>query len=211
MDIQLSGLDAYTDDIWEKLPEDRYAFKYHRENPLPDNVFDEIGNIFAKNYVQDRFSLYLNHRHFDLEPGESLVESGAIATPWPLRDASDALRANIAAKTWAFLDDKLVPFEFSFPATAEDFKSNHVPSQFIDELGAFLHAHDLTSRFGLTLLPKDMSTESGSLYETTIGRVSVQLPKNDSSPEEIVDVGWKFDALGRKIVRLCVRCCTGHG
>jgi len=165
----------------------------------------------VKNHVQDRFSLYLNHRHFGLEPGECVVECGAVATPWPLRDASDALKANIAAKTWAFFDDKLVPFEFSFPATAERFESNTVPSQFVNELGAFLSAHSLTSRFGITVLPKDMSTEeSQSMYETTIGRVSVLVPKDDSSGEQTADVGWKFNAFGNKIVRECVFCCKGH-
>jgi len=45
MDIQLGGLDAYTDDIWEKLPEDKYSFKENRENPLSESIFHEIGSV----------------------------------------------------------------------------------------------------------------------------------------------------------------------
>jgi hypothetical protein len=57
-----------------------------------------------------------------------------------------------------------------------------------------------------------MSTEEFQMmYETTVGRVSVQVPKDDSSGEEIVDVGWKFDAFGNKIVGECMNCCKYHG
>lgn len=167
--------------------------------------------IFIKHNVHKDFSLYLNRRHFDLEPGESLVECGAIATPWPLREVDDALKDKIAAKSWAFFDDKLLPFEFSFDPEVKRPQHNVVPSLFIDELGGFLRTHNLAGQFGITKMDPSISLEeSRSMIETNIGRVSVLVPKNDLEGG-VANVGWQFDLDGNKVVRGCKYCCSVHG
>jgi hypothetical protein len=39
LDIQPGGLDAYTDDIWEKLLKTNTSFKDNRENPLSEGTW----------------------------------------------------------------------------------------------------------------------------------------------------------------------------
>ncbi|KAK0703093.1 hypothetical protein B0T26DRAFT_756666 [Lasiosphaeria miniovina] len=105
--IQLAGLEAYNEGTWTRLAEDRLAFAQSRGNPLSESVWSETGQIFVKNGVHDRLSLYVAHRHFALNLGEAVVESGNVATPWPLQPASEAVRTTVAAKSWMFVDGKL--------------------------------------------------------------------------------------------------------
>ncbi|KAI0467027.1 hypothetical protein F4859DRAFT_526091 [Xylaria cf. heliscus] len=189
--MQLAGLEAFTDDVWQQVPDHRVAFREYHENPLDNAQFEKLRQIFLKHHVEDRFGLILNHRHFDLRPGESLVECGAAATPWLLRDAPNIVRARVFPKTWGFFGGSLTPYEFGFSETPGHGVSPHVPLQFVTDLDEFLHSNALASRFGITALRE---TEGGSeatrMYETTIGRVSISVPQDaEQSNEDLV----KFD------------------
>ena len=136
-----------------------------------------------------------------------------MATPWPLHKASDNIRTRVAAKSWAFLDDKLAPFEFRFSNAEGPYEPvTHIPTQFVEDLGAFLREHDLTKRFGISLLPDNLSTDRvGVMHETTLGRVSFQIPSTGLE-EDVVKVAWQFDSEGRKVVASCRSCsCILHG
>jgi hypothetical protein len=211
MVVQLGGLDAYTDDVWERLPSDTFAFQRHREDPVEDSTFEDIGNIFVRNNIHDRLLLYLNHRHFHLQPGESVVEYGDVTTPWTLKEAPDAVKAGISGKTWAFFEEGLRPTEFSYSASGGQTYLNTVSSEFVDELGTYLRNHELQGRFGLTALYKHEDPEAmKGVYETTMGRVSIQVPKGDDPPDGTVEVAWKFDENGRRAVWGCLKCCNAH-
>jgi hypothetical protein len=45
MDVKLGGLEAYTDDIWDRIPDDVSAFKDHEINPTDESTYDEIGYV----------------------------------------------------------------------------------------------------------------------------------------------------------------------
>jgi len=43
MDIQLAGLEAYTDDVWDWLPSDASAFTINNGNPVDETHLAAIG------------------------------------------------------------------------------------------------------------------------------------------------------------------------
>ena len=167
-------------------------------------------SIFIKNKVHNSMLLSLNHHHFLLQPGESLVEYGDVATPWQLSGLdAKALRDGISGKTWAFFGDKLLPIEFRYSPNKT--QPPAVPVEFVEELGNYLHNHDLANRFGITLCDTDRAVNNRSMYETTVGQVSVQVPRDTTDSEDIVWVAWKFSHDGRKVVLGCKLCCKIHG
>ncbi|KAL3468900.1 hypothetical protein BJX99DRAFT_265715 [Aspergillus californicus] len=214
MSIQLGGLESYSDTLWARLPDDEIAFKRAKETPMSEETFNAIGQIFVKNNVQHRIMLYLSHRHFELSSGESVVEYGNVATPWMLKTCPESIKAGISGRTWAFFDGDLRPTEFVYDPSGQDSSTAAVvPAEFVEELGAFLREHNLEDRFGLTTCsdeeiknPEAMK----SMYETTMGRVSVMVPKEEDFQRDVVNVAWKFDGEGSRVSRDCFRCCRTH-
>jgi hypothetical protein len=136
-----------------------------------------------------------------------------VATPWQLRRASDNIRARVGAKSWAFLDDKLAPFEFRFSDAEDPYDTvTSIQTQFVEELGAFLREHSLNKRFGISLFPNNPSTGPvRTMHETTLGRVSFQIPSTGLK-EDVVKVAWQFDSEGGRAVAYCRGCkCIIHG
>ncbi|OCL07888.1 hypothetical protein AOQ84DRAFT_389217 [Glonium stellatum] len=209
MEVQLAGLDAYIDDIWGKLPTDSVAFKREHINVLEDEFLEDIGKIFARNKVQDRLGLYVNHRHFELQSGERLVEYGAVQTPWQLHNAAADVKARVTPKTWAFFEDKLIPTEFKYATGVEAVQPIHVPAEFLNEFRAYIDAKNLTSRLGISTRSDD-AWDPQSMFELTVGRVSIIVPNEQFPEHDVTHVGWFFDADGAKVARDCIRCFA-HG
>jgi hypothetical protein len=41
-DIKLAGLEAFTDDVWQQVPDHRDAFRDDREDPLDEARFEKL-------------------------------------------------------------------------------------------------------------------------------------------------------------------------
>jgi len=147
----------------------------------------------------------VNHRHFGLEPGERLVEYGTIQTPWQLRNAANEVKSCIAPKTWAFHGETLMPTEFKFSPDSEAAQSIEVPIDFLGELRGYLEAHGLTNLLGISTYP-DNEIDPRTVFELTVGRVSMIVPNNRFPDETVVHVGWFFDESGAKVARDCLKC-----
>jgi hypothetical protein len=71
-----------------QTPEIGPAVKAFEAQGAENLIIPLIGPVFAKHGMMDRFCLCLVHRHFDLSPGEVLVEtvandcSKSVAMPW---------------------------------------------------------------------------------------------------------------------------------
>jgi hypothetical protein len=89
-----------------------------------------LREFFARKKVQNRLGVYLNHRHFDLMSGERFIAYGSVQIPWQLRSADGDVKARIAAKAGAFLEDVLIPPEFTFATDPEDAQPVQVPEGF---------------------------------------------------------------------------------
>lgn len=158
--------------------------------------------------------LYLSRRHFQLEPGESVVEYGNVATPWMVRECPQSVQAGITGRTWAFFGGELRPTEFVYdPSGQNSTAATIVPAAFVEELGVYLRENKLEDYYGLTACSDEESRNPeamNGMYETTMGRVSVTVPKGEDLPSEVVDVAWKFDGDGNRVSRACWRCCRKH-
>jgi hypothetical protein len=184
-----------------------------RLGTLPFIIIETIlmvgSKIFARNKVQDRFGLYLNHRHFLLQQGERLVEYGNVQTPMQLSSASPDMMARVVPKTWGFFDGSLVPFEFKFASSAEALRPTFAPSQFLSDLQSYLDTNGLASRFGILSRVDHHDFDPQGYFEMTVGRVSMMVPNEDFPDKDITHVAWFFDENGAKIAKDCYRC-EGH-
>jgi hypothetical protein len=89
----------------------------------------------------------LNHRHFDLEPGEKLFERENIATPWLLDGALEYFTIPFIGPTWTFIDGDLLLYEYIYCGDSAE-EQLQPPFDFTHELHAMLIAHNLVGRLG---------------------------------------------------------------
>jgi hypothetical protein len=94
----------------------------------------------------------LNHRHFDLEDDEKLVERGYISTPWPLRHAPQYVTSRISPRTWAFIDGKMEPYEYMYREDTSE-EQFTLPPDFVSALHGALEKHSMLDRLGEYLNP----------------------------------------------------------
>jgi hypothetical protein len=92
--------------------------------------------------LEGRLCIVFNHRHFDLEPDEKLVERENIATPWLPDGAPEYITNPIIGPTWTFIDGDLLLYEYVY---CGDSAEEHLqpPSAFAHELHAMLIAHNV--------------------------------------------------------------------
>jgi len=165
----------------------------------------DCGKVFFNHSLQKTHGLVLLHRHFDLSPGEFMVEYRGTATPWPL-DAHLPIGAAIRPTTWAVTDGAMKPYEFEFIPGAEDIGDHRdtIDPKFVQELHDLLDERDLLSIFGVVKLPSgaDMIRDA---YEITVGRSSVTFPGGDMNKG--VGAMWRFEDDGTGIcARVCSQC-----
>jgi hypothetical protein len=103
--------------------------------------------LFKKHDLEKRLCVVLNHRHFDLEPGEKLVERGYIATPWLLDGAPEYIKNRIIGRTWTVIDKDILPYEYMYCEEPVE-EPLQLTSDFTHELYALLDSHGLVDQLG---------------------------------------------------------------
>ena len=165
------------------------------------------------------FALVLLHRHFQLAPNERLVEYNDVAAPWQVDAPLRHLMSHIYPKSWAFIDQKLCPYEFGFEAdAAAPVPFCQISEAFIKDLGTMLLKYNLTRVFGLGWAPAEANTTSigKQVMEFTTGRANITVAKHQA--DAYIEASWKFadkeQGLGgdfKTRMRGCIRCCSFHG
>ncbi|KIX10552.1 uncharacterized protein Z518_01635 [Rhinocladiella mackenziei CBS 650.93] len=174
----------YSDEVFKRIPYAVDVFQWVRDNPMPDAVVEQLRVVFIKHRVYDHFGLSIIHRHYDLEPGERVVELENVATPWRVPDADkmSIFGGHIVPKNWAYLDGLLHPFEFQYRPEATN-PHPEVPcltTAFVAELHHVLALHDLLGVYGLALLPENAQDETApGRLEFTAGRANITIPFPD--------------------------------
>jgi hypothetical protein len=89
-------------------------FDQARRAGSPDLAFSHaFAALLAQYGYKDRYGLALLHRHFDLEPGETLLETPAGSRATRLAPVAQADLATSAVPTlWRAGDDRLRPIQY---------------------------------------------------------------------------------------------------
>ncbi|KAH8878716.1 hypothetical protein GQ53DRAFT_81783, partial [Thozetella sp. PMI_491] len=111
---------AYEPEAFNRLPLLTDAVK--RFDALDGDAFvaTAVRELFVRHEVDRTFGLALLHRHFELQPGERLVDYGGTSVPWHLGKISKDIRPC----NWALGDDVIRPYEFRYspgPDAGPDF------------------------------------------------------------------------------------------
>lgn len=174
-------------------------------------------NVFNKFKVERELGLTLIHRHFDLLPGERLVEYENVATPWVMSEVSPLLRGRIHAKRWAFVNDSLYPYEFNFSSHPMDSEYEFNP-EFLAAFSSVLREQNLETTLGLAHTPESTwRAGNASLVEFTAGRTSVLVPMTPELENAfLTEAQWVFPCIWDPVKdegirsRFCMVKCLGH-
>lgn len=179
--------------------------------------------IFEQHDVQSRIGLTLLHHHFEIGPGEKVVEYGNVSTPWVVPDDNrivGRLFTGFAVpRSWRFQDGNLRPYEYGFNVEGENlYDTRELPPRFVEDVKTFLEANGLDDTLGLCT----MGTSNDARVEKTIGRVSITVPMETvvqtgpplvrSHMNDYTEAVWSFDCIAGvessviKLARYCLWC-----
>nr|QOD95034.1 HhpV [Paecilomyces variotii] len=182
------SIGEYSVDHFQNLP----SLEIARTNFMKLNGDDLVKDVFKKFFIEqgmDRtFGLAMLHRHFDLEPGEMLVDYEGTSVPWNAGHVSGMKPPQPAI--WAVSSDgEFKPTEFYF-SEGEGLTIGEEELRFMKRFQELLHEHKVTQSFGLCRYPGD---DFNGLCEITHGRANINLKPNDW-PKDLsaVDTAWFF-------------------
>ncbi|CEJ81040.1 hypothetical protein VHEMI01192 [[Torrubiella] hemipterigena] len=137
------------------------------------NHVEWFKDFFVKYGMERRFGLAMMHRHFDLAPGERLVEYLGTSTPW---SGSSVGMNEPQPSMWAFDEDGLLrPTEYHYSAIIVDgFDQKEL--EFLAKLKPELDMRGLANLFGVARYPGDNFRGS---CEFTQGRANINLQPKD--------------------------------
>ncbi|KAF5712166.1 phosphotransferase enzyme family domain-containing protein [Fusarium mundagurra] len=151
-----------------------------------NDLVDEFGTLFKQHKAEHAFGLILNHRHFDMNPDERLVEYRGTSVPWT------RLLDKAKPSSWLFAEDgNCLPYEFHYSpdAAGDESESPNDPkyNEFIRSFNSLLHQKDAVGLFGPCVYP-------GDDFE---GRVEIRANTNlhpDDAPKALVSTpaAWFF-------------------
>jgi len=175
----------------------------------------ELRDIYERHQVGDRLGLVLLHRHFSIEDHEHVVEYGHVSTPWPLLPESPFAGGQTVPRSWRFIDQTPVPYEFGFNHPQEQlYDVDGLPDLFVDDVARFLKDTSLDAVLGVCTLGPEIGR---GRIETTRGRVSITVPISDELNARLLDSDhtpavWAFGCnIGMenttiKLARACWVC-----
>ncbi|GMG10430.1 unnamed protein product [Aspergillus oryzae] len=168
------SIGEYSVDHFQTLP----SLEVARTNFVKLNGDDLVKDVFKKFFVEqgmDRtFGLAMLHRHFDLEPGEMLVDYQGKSVPWSAGHVSGMKPPQPAI--WAVSSDgafKQTEFYFS---EEKGLTIGEKELRFMKRFQELLREHKVTQSFGLCRYPGD---DFNGLCEITHGRANINLKPND--------------------------------
>lgn len=205
-DITMMITQETSTELFNNLPHVNLVFPYLAANPLSINIIEELryvhGNlvtsdtsswhrsVFLRHGAAQHYGLSIVHRHFELGPGEMLVEYGNVSAPWQIPSIIPILKGRVLPRNWAFVGGALQPYEYRF-LSEEQYKQEdelEMSEAFIDNLYDVLAKHGLENVYGPALLPADAHNEAmPPKLEFTAGRSNVTVPFTGQVEEALVE------------------------
>jgi len=218
----------FSTSFYNNVPYLYHALSEFREKHA-ESLILELGAIFVKHNVWDKYCVSINHNHFKIEEGEILVEvesldlAKTVALPWAVIDGTAKPCDNekdiwtefhlvkqpfIVPRSWAMDENGVLqPFEFSTSPNSEFLTPS---KEFTKDIYGFLKRTNLVRILGIRAISSDEST-----YETTPKgkRANVtSIGWYEGNPNDMVQVSWRFNSLGglKDGTEFCGLVCTHY-
>jgi len=213
---------AYESRIFKNLNEFNLAKQCLHERQ--ENLA-ELGNIICSHHLHEIVGIGLLHKHFDLEPGERLVEefvgNSSYIKPCSEEECSDSIPYLWKAELAPGGDDwRYYPLEFancSSAGVAQKAEAVMSNRDFLLEMTAKLDELELANTFGLALFHREaMKLDEGEiLVEMTDeqNRILTCAPVavEQMAQETLTQTLWQFSpSQTAHVVSQCYRHCIQH-
>ncbi|KAF2844423.1 hypothetical protein T440DRAFT_327514 [Plenodomus tracheiphilus IPT5] len=152
---------------------------------LVKNVFHDF---FINNGMERTFGLAMPHRHFDILPGQVMVNYNGTSTAWNATPGEGMDKPQPAS--WSFSSTgELLPIEFSY-SKGHKVEIGEKETAFVADFKRLLDEKNLTKMFGLCEYPGD---DFEGTCEITMGSANINLKPKDY-PEGLkgADTAWFF-------------------
>jgi hypothetical protein len=202
---------GYSHDYFHSLPDLNSA----RDNFLklngPKLVEDVFKDFFIANGMDRTFGLAMPHRHFDILPGQMIVNYNGTSTAWNASPGEGMDEPQPAI--WSFSSSgEFVPHEFRY-SKGHKFEMGEKERAFVAKFKRLLDEKNVAGMFGLCEYPGD---DFEGTCEITMFSANINLKPKDY-PEGLmgIDTAWFFSPPLRK--RGCRCTCDnrtaphGHG
>lgn len=188
MAVALAG---YSHDHFQGLP---------TLNSARDNFFELDGNKLVEDVFKDffttrgmdrTFGLFLPHRHFDILPGQIMVDYNGTSTAWNASPGEGMDKPQPAI--WGFSSSgELVPYEFNY-SKGHKYEMGEKERAFVAEFKRLLDARNILRTFGLCVYPGD---DFEGRCEITMGSANINLiPKDVSQSSTELASTTKFSPI----------------
>jgi hypothetical protein len=219
-------------EVFSALPDFHDALTNFQEKQV-QNILHKLGNIFVRHGAYQDFGLSMNHRHFDMNSDEILVQTidqnktKSLSFPWVVNGNNakpsnkqffesngfpeNSLRKYIVPNNWCF-DKNGNAVAFEFLATDNDDQAilPKLKAEFVQELFTALKQLGIEQYVGIR---RSTDIRDTAAWETTAKgkRVNVvvfgDMPEGIKS-EEMKKVAWTFNADGN--ISQDGLHCVGH-
>jgi len=193
MAIQISDSEYSSDAFSEILRGIGHCWKHINVRGGQGMIFQELGPLFIKHNIAEKYGIGILHRHFDMAPNERLVEVNHVSTPWREGDC-ERTGASIVPTSWLFRGNQLIPYEFSFVGLGAKNKAGRTqPSeypQFLQELATTLKKFKLHRYLALVVHP---GPEYQGSVEFTAARANITVHPTEVSIPHTLDAAFFFD------------------
>eukprot|EP00483_Globobulimina_turgida_P001603 UN01605 len=194
----------YSAAVYNDIP---HFWTTHHNGKQNDAEIQALGKIFVDHQVHDDFGLSLVHKHFDLEPGERIIERiyDNISISFPVVVSN--MTTDVFAHKYQYNDGGWIPLEFSKytdynPAIRRRYMKLTQNENFLLELGEKLTEMSLESVFGVGINTRDHFYGSSTWETTRDGRKLIVTPHK----QEFALCGleaptfWTFERYGDDVV-----------
>ncbi|KAF2261487.1 hypothetical protein CC78DRAFT_607690 [Lojkania enalia] len=175
---------------YNTLPSLRQASEEFKKLDAIKSVVGPIRDLFLKHKVNKQFGIVLLHKHFPIQPTKRLVDYRNISSPWDVSHDTQAVTTKyngfIVPRSFRFLEEKLVPFEFEF----SDLNSpSEIDGAFSAKLSSLLNQLGLDHVLGLRTLD---THDSELTVEVTEGNANIMIKRGIVSDDELIQAVWIF-------------------
>jgi len=183
-----TAIASYSHNHFQSLPNLNSARDNFRQLDGYKLVMEVFKDFFITNGIENTFGLSLPHRHFDILPGQLMVDYNGTSTAWNANPSKGMDEPQPV--TWSFSSSgALLPYEFKY-SKGYKFEMGEEELAFVAKFKCLLDEHNLAGTFGLIAYPGD---DFEGTCEITMGSANINLKPKDY-PEGLVntEVGWFF-------------------
>lgn len=148
-----------------------------------------IRSFFLKHDIHKEWGIVLLHKHFDISPGDRLVEFGNTSTPWRAETKDSTFEKYgglVVPRSYKLLDGQFTPYEFAYMPGTIPGKNVEIP----EGVGKLLQSLGAEHILGLRFLE---GRQPDFNVEVTEHNANVMVPRGCMPDDTLIPAVWIFE------------------